>query len=201
MNALNIAGAIVIGALIALCIFLGLKWNEQRQSVKHLQQQLESCENTPPVIDTIIRHDTITINLVKVIAKTKTDTMYLDGRLQVVNVYKDTLFTKDFDLTYQARTIGVLKDIAFPSYVLHTPEVTITKTVVRDTTITREVYKAKNHWILEGALFGSNVTQFPGIDLGVSYSIKDRFKINAGGMYDSYHATGFVKVGFGLYLN
>lgn len=192
---------IATGIMIVFMFLYFVSGCSHKKEVAQIKAQLLNCQNAPVKIDTIFRHDTIYINKVRTVAIHSTDTIYKNGHMQIVNLYIDTLKTKDFDLRYKARTIGVLKDIEFPSYVLHTPEIYITKTVMNDTCINKPAgYIARNHWIIEGNIIGSNINRFPNFDLGVSFSIKDRIKLNLGGEYNAYHNEFYGKLGIGVYL-
>ena len=200
---MNTTAKIIIGILIGLCAagwgFYGVTSYKDKQTIVSLTDQLSNCQHAPTRTDTIIRYDTVIINKVRVIAKYHTDTIIVGGHVIPVNTYQDTLRTKDFDLAYQAKTVGLLKEMNFPWYRLHTREIITYKTV--DTCFMKKPsYQPKNHLGLDLDLIGSNITRFPNVDAVMWWSVQDKFKLNAGVEYNTYNSELYAKIGIGIFF-
>jgi hypothetical protein len=194
---------IIIGALLGGVIVFVLLWKtdgcKHKKDIAELTKALTDCRNAPTKTDTIWRYDTVIINKIKVLTQYKTDTIIQGGHIIEVNYYKDTLRTKDFDLYYGIKTIGTLKEVDFPWYRLHTREIVTTRLI--DTCLQKQPeYKPKNHLGMDINLIGNNVRNFPNMDAILWWSVKDKWRINAGGEYNIYHGEAYVKIGVGIYF-
>ncbi len=190
---------VLLGGLITFCLLWQIEGCNYKKQITTLNSRIANCENAPVTHDTIWRHDTVIINKVKVLTSVKTDTVIVNGHMVEVNSYKDTLKTKDFDLAYGVKTIGVLKEVEFPSYTIHSKEIITYKTV--DTCFAKKpAYTPKNHIGIDIDLLGSNLKQFPNVGGTFFWSIMDKWKINVGGEYNTYHNELYAKLGIGIYL-
>ena len=197
-----VIACIIIGLLVAGCIWLGYGKYTYKKSSDGWQMKYGACMSAPVTSDTV--HDTVW----------HYDTTWIKLKGKPYPVHDTTIkwCQAFFDSTYKFQNNSGsgrihyridIRDcrasIQFPDIVA--PKEIITITDHRDTCITKPpAYTPKNHWIIEGNLIGNSITKFPNFDLGFSYSIKDRIKINLGGEYNMYHGEAYVKAGIGYYL-
>lgn len=202
MNLREIIYLILIGILIAAGAFLGVQSCNRGKVVQTLTLERDACRNAPIVVRDSIIHDTIRDTVwrrpkeVTIFVHDTAPAKYCDSLYADSYKYVKGLLTGKIDYEIHSKDCGV--EIRFPNVILPIDYRTETKTIVLHDTI--PFYKPMNHWILEGNLIGNSIQKFPNFDLLVSYSIKDRVKLNLGGEYNMYHGEAYFKAGIGIYL-
>jgi len=190
---------IVIGGLVFLCIDQGCRKGRYKKDLSLYKAKYSNCINAPVKVDTLI------------------DTVFLKGKTvikpvaKIVNIY-DTIFIKKkeswYDSTYRndglrfrwkAHTIGILEEIEFSDFVI--PYRTIRERVTVDTCFDKKpVYTPKNHLGMDINLAGNRLDKMPNIDASVWWTIKDKWGVNIGGEYNTYHNELYMKAGVKLFF-
>ena len=203
MNWREILWLIVIGILLAVCSFLGIRSCKQVKVIKEKDVLLNACMNAPkdtlrihdsiPVYDTIWRtpgRDTIHVHDPS--PPKYCEEYYADK----YNVIKD----KDTGVIYYAihsRDCGV--DVKFPKVVLPKEKIIITEHV--DTCILKPpAYIPKNHFGLDLDIYGRNIKEFPGGGADFWWTYKDKWGLKGGGFYLPQVNTGFAIIGVKIFI-
>jgi hypothetical protein len=199
--------------IIAILLLLSLGtviviWQVQRASWMKQNYQmrvtLDACIKAPKTIYDSLVHDTIFSDRWHTPKESsKPDTVWdtLPARLcekYYADLYPFSKGTLSGIIHYAVAVKDCQVKILFPQIDLPIDYQIETKTV--DTCIAKDPqYKAKNHWMIDLDCQW-NTKQFVGVQAGISYSIKDRVKINLGGGHDFPVNLWYVKTGVGIYL-
>jgi hypothetical protein len=197
--------------LIALSFWFLLSTKNKDKKINELSLKLNDCVNAPLTRDTVWKIDTVYLPAVtyhpvpkKVIEQTisvnNLEFEQLKRLYYTQKHYEESIVLKDVKLKWKAVVSqNNLDEISFPEYIITRPEITITKTV--DTCFRKKPeYYPKNHLGMDINLIGSNIKQFPNMDATFFWSIKDKWKINIGAEYNTYHSELYGKIGIGIYF-
>ena len=198
-NKVNILLVLVIGVLIAVVGYLAFKYYKANKLCAQKEIQLMAALKTPK--DTIIEYDTtVIIKREKVPGVSKTDTLWKEGKPVIAQTYQDTLKTKDFDLDYQISTTGDLCAVKFPYYNLHS-KIVMQYRIIDTCILKPPVYLARNHFMVLFSLAANNLHSFPIVHAGISYSIKDRFAIMPGVLFNPIDQKPYGELTIGIFLD
>lgn len=203
MKIREILWLIIIGGLLFFGTFQTCGRMNERKANKVLALQYEAClsamSHVDTVHDTIVQYDTTWLKPKTVIIE-RTDTVPAKYCERYYADRYDVIQDKDTGAVYYAISVKDCETkIRFPKVTLPKQVITITKRL--DTCFAKPPeYRPVNHWIIEGNLIANSFQKFPNFDLIMSYSIKDRVKLNVGGEYNAYHSEAYMKAGIGIYL-
>ena len=189
MNYREIIAYVVIGGLLFFGIFKSCNNNTQKARIIKLTSLLDLCQHAPVKIETV--HDCIMIPgkyhvILKPIHTIIHDTIIKD----IAENWYDTVYRGGgWRFRYRFNVLGLLRDVEFSDFVIPKEQITITRTVLHDTCITRPLRKFM--WGLYTDLTLRNFKEFPGIGLGVQGIVRERLTLGVG-------ASSLEK---GIYLN
>jgi len=205
---LSIVLAVLLAAVI---IWLLISKLSSQKKINELTLKLNDCINAPIKADTIWKTDTVYLPAV---AYHPVPKKTIEPTIPISNIefeqlkklyytqkhYEESIVLKDVKLKWKAVVSqNNLDEISFPEYIITRPEITITKTV--DTCFRKKPeYFPKNHIGMDINLIGNNIKQMPNIDAVFFWSFKDRWKLNVGGEYNTYHNELYAKLGIGIYF-
>ncbi len=190
---------VIIGGLVFLCIDQGCRKSQLKKEVATYKAKYENCLYSPVKVDTII--DTLLLTgktIVKPVPKIVTiwDTVWI----QKQETWYDTTYKNDgLRFRWKAHTIGTLESVEFSDFVI--PYRTIRERVTVDTCFDKKpLYTPKNHLGMDINLSGNRLDRMPNIDASVWWTIKDKWGVNVGGQYNTYHNELYLKAGIKLFF-
>jgi len=202
MTIREIIWLVLIGALLTVCLFLGVQSCSKSKVIETVTLERDSCRNAPKTSDTV--HDSIPVY----------DTTWI--RLKGKTVYVHDTIVKwcqsFFDSTYKFTTKGGngrihyridVKDcqasIQFPEIMSPKEIITITNHI--DTCIDKKpAYISKNHLGIDANFAFRNFKEFPGGGVDVWWTYKDKWGLKGGGMYLPQVQTGFAIIGVKVFI-
>ncbi len=194
-----IIACVIIGLLIAGCIWLGYGKYSYKKLSEDWQMQYAACMNAP--VDTIVELKYITVldtlwRTPKVIHDTVHDSIpakwcekYFADKYVVISG-KDTGV-----VNYAIAVKDCEAKIKFPSVRLPHEIITITDRV--DTCIAKPL----NHYGVGIHLMGNSIYKMPNFDAEFFYTIKNRYDLSIGGEVNAYHGEVYIKFGGRIYLD
>lgn len=200
---------IIMLSLAIGIIFLLISGCERQKKIDRLTQDLNDCRNAPVRVDTIWIHDTFHSPIVYHPVPVKVIEQLIPSNIEFEQLKKLYYTQKQYDSVASLKDAKIrwkavvsrnnLDEISFPEWIVTRPEIKTTITV--DTCIRKKPeYYPKNHIGIDINLSGSNLVRFPNLDGVFFWSIKDKWKLNAGLEYNTYHGELYGKFGIGIYL-
>lgn len=197
MSIREIIWLVLIGVLLAVCLFLGIQSCSKSKVINTVTLERDSCRNAPKTTDTV--HDSIPVyDTTWIRLKGKTiyihDTVVKWCQSFFDSTYKFTTKSGNGRIHYRINVKDCEASIQFPEIVSPKEIITITNHI--DTCISKPPeYKAKLfHWGLYTDLSANNFKSFPMIGVGGQMIINDQVTIGLGGAYmDKFY--GNVRIG------
>lgn len=199
MNIREIIAYVVIGALLLFGILTKCSESKQIKKVAALELEVYNYTHSPVRIDTVT--DSIFLPGGVVIKPIPKIVIIHDTIIREISeCWYDSIYTTpNLNFKWKSRVFGEMKDISFYNFNIKKDIITIQKPY--DTCFPKEAqHIPMNHLGVDVNLIGNNFKQFPNADLIGWWSIKDRFKLNAGIEYSAYHGEVYGKVGIGVFL-
>ena len=197
MSIREIIWLVLIGVLLAVCLFLGIQSCSKSKVINTVTLERDSCRNAPKTTDTV--HDSIPVyDTTWIRLKGKTiyihDTVVKWCQSFFDSTYKFTTKSGNGRIHYRINVKDCEDSIQFPEIVSPKEIITITNHI--DTCISKPPeYKAKLfHWGLYTDLSANNFKSFPMIGVGGQMIINDQVTIGLGGAYmDKFY--GNIRIG------
>lgn len=202
INLIGVLSLIVVGGLIILCIDQGCRKSRFKKEVATYKAKYANCINAPIKVDTLI--DTVYIKgktLIKPVPKIVKiwDTIWI----QKEEKWYDTTYKNDgLRFRWKAHTTGTLESVEFSNFVI--PYRIIQKTITVDTCFDKPPLMwdiPSNHWGMDVDLYGNRVNKLPNITATVWWTFKDKWGIEAGGDYNTYHNEWYLRTGVRLFFD
>lgn len=203
----KITTGIATGAMIVFLALWLITGCQNKKQVSELTARIKACESAPVKVRDSIIHDIVTQKIyIKVPVSSSPDTVF------VPDTTKAKLCEGTFSSTYKyvkGSDVGrisyeiTVKDcqpwIRFPEIDLPRHYITETKTV--DTCLLKPPqYMPKNHFALYGGLGANNLHEFPLVNAGILWSIKDRIGLMPGITYDPLQSKLYGSANIVIYL-
>ena len=186
MSIREIIWLVLIGVLLAVCLFLGVQSCSKSKVINTVTLERDSCRNAPKTTDTV--HDSIPVyDTTWIRLKGKTiyihDTVVKWCQSFFDSTYKFTTKSGNGRIHYRINVKDCEASIQFPEIVSPKEIITITNHI--DTCIAKPPeYKAK--FLHHGPYIDmtlNNFKSFPGVGIGYQLILKDQITVAVGGMY------------------